>query len=71
MKTVDAITKTEFIFLHETSEIKYNESEWTDYLNLCKEFRNDKTYPSIKQLQNEGNALLEETIQKIEKLILE
>ena len=25
----------------------------------------------VKQLQNEGNALLEETIQKIEKLILE
>ena len=48
-----SLSKRKFGVDNETSEIKYNESEWTDYLNLCKEFRNDKTYPSIKQLQNE------------------
>lgn len=48
-----SLSKRKFGVDNETSEIKYNGSEWTDYLNLCKEFRNDETYPSIKQPQNE------------------
>ena len=38
---------------NETSEIMYKENEWTEYNDLCKEFRTDSTIPSMKELQNE------------------
>ena len=33
-----SLSKRKFGVDNETSELKYNESEWTDYLNFCKEF---------------------------------
>jgi len=48
-----SLSKRKYGVDNETSEIKYNEDEWTDFINLCKEFRSDKTAPSIKELQNE------------------
>ena len=38
---------------NETSELLYSEEKWSDYLNLCRSFRNDESIPDIKELQNE------------------
>lgn len=38
---------------NETSEIVYEESKWTQYIELCKEYRQDGKAPTIKELQNE------------------
>ena len=38
---------------NETSQIFFNENEWSDYMKLCSEFRNDKSLPGVKELQNE------------------
>ena len=35
------------------TEQKYDESAWSDYLDLCRTFRNDGSAPSVKELQNE------------------
>ena len=48
-----ALSKRKFGVDNETSETLYDESRWTEYLNLCKEYRQDKSKPSIKELQNE------------------
>ncbi len=48
-----ALSKRKFGVDNETSEILYDESKWNEYLSLCKEYRQDKTIPSIKELQNE------------------
>lgn len=31
----------------------YTDNQWSEYLNLCKEYRQDKSAPTIKELQNE------------------
>ena len=38
---------------NETTDIRYNETEWSEYLDLCRNFRSNKTTPSVKELQNE------------------
>ena len=38
---------------NETTEVRYREEEWTDYLTLCREYRNDGAVPSLKELQSE------------------
>ena len=38
---------------NETSEIQYDEKDWTEYIDLCKEYRRDNSVPSLKELQNE------------------
>ena len=38
---------------NETSELLYSKEKWSDYLNLCRSFRNDESIPDIKELQNE------------------
>ena len=48
-----ALSKRKFGVDNETSETLYDESRWSEYLNLCKEYRQDKSKPSIKELQNE------------------
>jgi len=48
-----SLSKRKYGVDNETSEIKYSETEWTDYLNLCKELRSDKSIPGVKELQSE------------------
>ncbi len=48
-----SLSKRKFGVDNEISEITYNETEWSDYINLCKEYRSDKAAPSVKELQNE------------------
>lgn len=48
-----SLSKRKYGVDNETSDIYYNENEWTEYVNLCKEFREDLSAPTIKELQNE------------------
>lgn len=48
-----ALHKRKYGVDNETSEIKYDEKNWTEYINLCKEYRKDASTPSLKDLQNE------------------
>jgi len=38
---------------NETTDILYREELWQEYLDLSLEYRNDGTFPSLKELQNE------------------
>ena len=38
---------------NETSEILYEEKNWKEYLELCEEYREGSSMPTIKDLQNE------------------
>lgn len=48
-----SLSKRRYGVDNETSEVVYNEGEWKEYRDLCKEFRMDSSVPSIKELQNE------------------
>lgn len=48
-----SLSKRKYGVDNETSEISYVEREWKEYIDLCKEFREDSSVPSIKELQNE------------------
>ena len=48
-----SLSKRKFGVDNEISEIAYNEAQWSDYINLCKEYRSDKAAPGVKELQNE------------------
>lgn len=48
-----ALAKRKYGVDNETSEIKYNENEWIEYISLCKEYREDSSVPTLKDLQNE------------------
>ena len=48
-----ALAKRKFGVDNETSETLYNEENWTGYIELCKEYRDDSKAPSLKELQNE------------------
>ncbi|MBR4779740.1 MAG: putative DNA binding domain-containing protein [Lachnospiraceae bacterium] len=48
-----ALAKRKYGVDNETTDIKYNEKEWTEYIDLCKEYRDDSQEPSLKELQNE------------------
>lgn len=48
-----ALSKRKYGVDNETSEIKYAEDGWTEYISLCKEYREDSSVPTMKDLQNE------------------
>jgi len=48
-----ALSKRRFGVDNETTDIAYQESDWTGYLDLCRTYRNDNTIPTIKELENE------------------
>ena len=48
-----ALSKRKYGIDDEISETKYEESKWKDFLSLCKEYRENSTIPSLKELQNE------------------
>ena len=48
-----SLSKRKFGVDNETSEISYSETEWTSYIELCREFRKDSSAPTLKTLQNE------------------
>ena len=48
-----SLSKRKFGVDNETSQVLYDEKAWTSYIDLCKEFRSDKSFPTLKDLQNE------------------
>lgn len=48
-----SLSKRKYGVDNETSECFYDESNWKEYLDLCREYREDSTVPTIKELQNE------------------
>lgn len=48
-----SLSKRKYGVDNETSEILYEENDWSAYLDLCKEYRDDSNLPSLKALQNE------------------
>lgn len=38
---------------NESTDVLYEEEGWTEYIDLCREFRQDKSAPTLKELQNE------------------
>lgn len=48
-----SLSKRKYGVDNETSEIEYHEKYWSEYINLCKEYRQDQSVPSVKELQNE------------------
>ena len=48
-----SLSKRKFGVDNETSQVLYDEKDWTNYIDLCKEFRSDKSSPTLKDLQNE------------------
>ena len=48
-----SLSKQKFGVDNETTDIIYSEDNWSDFIDLCKEFRNDKSAPTVKELQNE------------------
>src|SRR5574344_258892 len=48
-----SLSKRKFGVDNETTDIVYLEDNWSDYIELCKEFRSDKSAPTVKELQNE------------------
>ena len=47
---------------NETTDVKYNPEEWKEYIQLCREFRDDHSAPSLKELQNEEIVTKEEYV---------
>ena len=48
-----SLSKRKFGVDNETTDIVYSEDNWSDYIELCKEYRSDKSAPTVKELQNE------------------
>ncbi|MBR4789331.1 MAG: putative DNA binding domain-containing protein [Treponema sp.] len=48
-----SLSKRKYGVDNETSQVLYNEKEWSEYIGLCQEFRSDKSAPTVKELQNE------------------
>ncbi len=48
-----SLSKRKFGVDNETTDFIYSEDNWSDYIDLCKEFRSDKSAPTVKELQNE------------------
>lgn len=48
-----SLSKRKYGIDNETSDIKYDEKKWKKYNSLCKEFRDDFSAPTIKELMNE------------------
>ena len=52
-----SLSKRKYGIDNETSEVAYTDNLWSEYLNLCKEYRQDKSAPTMKELQNEEIVL--------------
>lgn len=48
-----SLSKRKYGVDNETSEITYEEEKWSQYIELCKEYRLDGKTPTVKELQNE------------------
>ena len=48
-----SLSKRKYGVDNETSEIEYCVKYWTEYIDLCKRYRQDQSVPSVKELQNE------------------
>ena len=48
-----SLSRRKFGVDNETTDTVYSEDKWSDYVDLCKEFRSDKSTPTVKELQNE------------------
>lgn len=48
-----SLSKRKYGVDNETSEIEYHERYWSEYIELCREYRRDRSAPSLKELQNE------------------
>ncbi|MGN0907086.1 MAG: RNA-binding domain-containing protein [Bullifex sp.] len=48
-----SLSKRKYGVDDEVSEIAYDEKEWTGFLSLCREYRENSTLPALKELQNE------------------
>lgn len=48
-----ALAKRKFGVDNETTDILYNDEEWAEYIDLCREYREHSTIPSLKELQSE------------------
>ena len=48
-----SLSKRKYGVDDEISEILYEEDNWKGFLNLCKEYRENATAPTLKELQNE------------------
>lgn len=48
-----SLSKRKYGVDNEVSDVIYNEKEWSKYLSLCKEFRDDKSIPSLKELESQ------------------
>ena len=48
-----ALAKKKYGVDNETTDVLYAENLWTEYVGLCKEYRDDSLAPTLKNLQNE------------------
>ena len=48
-----SLSKRKYGVDNETTDIRYDEKQWSAYMDLCREFRNDSSAPDLKELQNE------------------
>ena len=53
VEDIVALSKRKYGVDNEITSVKYDETEWSDYLDLCMEYREDHSKPSLKELQNE------------------
>lgn len=48
-----ALARRKYGVDNETTDTIYDEAKWTEYIDLCKEYRDDSQAPTLKELQNE------------------
>ena len=48
-----SLSKRKYGVDNETTDIRYDEKQWSGYMELCREFRSDSSAPDLKELQNE------------------
>ncbi len=48
-----ALARRKYGVDNETTDTRYDEANWTEYIDLCKEYRDDSKAPTLKELQNE------------------
>lgn len=48
-----SLSKRKYGVDNETTEMQYNEKDWTEYISLCRTYRRDGTAPTLKEMQNE------------------
>ena len=48
-----ALSKKKYGVDNETTDVEYSEQNWSGYIDLCKEIRENSSVPTVKELQNE------------------